>query len=322
MASAEQRQAERGSIVGVAAVDYLTMTTRNGAQYELVRQWMDRHRGDKETKAAKSFMFTLDTVEWGSYGEGMHEQEPIYIINVNGIDSDNLVGDLCANPAFIPTMWNCARCDIQLTVPAVRKYRLLEIGIMHHSQKWKFADPKATAKVRYWGSENGDSLYVGAPTSLLQIRIYDKFIVLNGDTKQYERFEGQLRDDYAQSMFLAIFKNRALYNRSVILNSIRYYHNRLPVEMQSELSQAAHLDKAVSVKPEPVTTDKQERAKVKWALRLKGSLLELAREPGPDGERVREMLLECLVRANTSDPYEAWHEWRLLSPDGEAVEPI
>lgn len=323
MSTAERRQAERGSIVLSPAVDYLTMTTRNTEQYTLVREWIVNRANGKKPKNAKSFMFAIENVDFASYGEGMHNNEPIYTVSINGADSDALMAYLVLNSTFNSDMWNYPRCDIQLTVPNVRTLRLIEIALLYEKgELGEFADLKATAKVRGWTSATGDSLYVGAPTSMLQIRIYDKLVVIDEQEHKYERFECQLRDDYANAIMARLFKNRSQYDRTVILQSLKYYHNRLPLLLQSHLSQAEHLSNAVAIRPEPVTTDTQERAKVRWALSLKRTLYDLAREDSHDGYRVRQMLVSVLVEAMDPDPYLAHDDWRLVNGDGYTLDPL
>lgn len=323
MARAEQRQAERGSIVMMAAVDWITLTTREGRQYELAKKWITDNAGTRIPKTAKSYQFDIENVDFASYGEGSQDGQPIFIVAVNGSDADNFMEYLIASDTFLSSEWHCTRIDIQLTVPSTRTKPLAEIAAMHNY--WKevpFNDVKAKARVRGWGSDTGGSMYIGAPTSMLQIRIYDKSVVLAGETLIYERMEAQLREEYAQSMFISICKNRMRYNRKAILSSLKYYHNRLPLEMQSLLSQSPHLDNVLSVQAERITTDKQERAKVKWALNLRNSLLELASEDTFDGYRIRAMLTEVLVLSLSEDKTTYVDDWQLRNSEGVLLDPL
>jgi hypothetical protein len=325
-----QRIAERGAIVEQAAIDYVTCSTYDGNQYAIVRDLIDTINVSRETptgKTARGYDTTL--FGWASYGEGTQKGnhlemggKPHFLINANGKEADILFKLMLAQPDIRRELWNFSRLDIQLTIPRARDIPLGILAIQLEDGQLGEFKGKGKPKPRGYTSDTGHTLYIGSASSQKQIRFYDKPLIKNRKRVDYERFEIQYRDDYANPLATRLFKQAPAYDRSILFQTLKYQYSLLPSALQTELSFRDSFINSISVPLQAEVTDKTEAAKLRWFKSLKATIRSLARDNGQTGMEVRAILLQALVEGSTQDELVNWMDYRLISPDHEIVDPL
>lgn len=325
-----QRIAERGALVYQGAIDYLSCSTYNGDQYALVVEMINSLNVSLDKiQAKKARGYDTSSLGWASYGEGTqkgnHNQlggVPHFVINANGQEADKLVNLMLKDPLFNPAEWNCSRVDIQLTVRNTRTRRLSHLGIEYLAGKLGEFQGKGRPSVRAIGSKTGDTLYIGSPKSDRMIRFYDKPLIHQRTKQDFERFEVQYRDSYANPLMLKLFRDRNRLDRELIMRTLKREYDKLPADLQTELSFRDAWNDVAGESMKPDTTDATEASKLRWLRSLRKSLIALASRPGQAGTEARGVLLEALVIGATNDPLAAHMDYRILSPDNEIFEPL
>jgi hypothetical protein len=330
MTKKQQRIAERGALIYQGAIDYLTCSTYNGDQYALVVNMIDSINVSRETiKARKAKGYDTSSLGWASYGEGTqkgnHNQLgglPHFVINANGQEADKLALLMLKEPLFNPEEWNWSRVDIQLTVKKNRAVRLTTLGQRLDDGLLGEFRGKGKPKPHWQGSSTGDTLYIGSPKSQRMIRFYDKPLVHQRTRQDFERFEVQYRDDYANPLMRKLFRDRNKLDRDLIMRTLKREYDKLPEALQMELSFYHAWENVSRETIQPDKTEATESSKLRWLKSLRKSLIALASAPGQAGVEARGVLLEALVLGTTSDPLAAHMDYRLLSPDSEIWEPL
>jgi hypothetical protein len=318
-----QRIAERGAIVGQGAIDYITCSTYNGDQYALVVEMIDQLNVSRETITPKTARgYQTSSFGWASYGEGQQAGQPHFLINANGKEADALVTQMLKNPLFNLEAWNCSRLDIQLTAPKNRAIRLAHLGISLIAGQLGDYKGRGKPQARTIGSKTGDTLYIGSPNSQKMIRFYDKPLIHKRQREDFERYEIQYRDDYSNPLLAKLFKDRNKMDRGLLMRTLKREYDKLPDGLRMELSfwQVWGLEEGEPLAPD--TTDKTESARLKWLKSLKRTLVAMASAQGPAGIEARSILLEAVVIGTTEEPLTGWMDYKLLSPEGEILDPL
>lgn len=316
----QQRKAERGSIVGRVACDFLTITTFHTEQYQLVRdalwpilaseKWQYGTMRGYETAYTKALIF----------GEGRQNGEPHYIISINGLEAARALDALTTLTGFKIDAWKATRLDVQLTERTERQVRLSMIAQSYGDGELGEFEGRGRPSVWAIAGSDGDTLYIGKGTSDKMLRIYEKPVLINGRREVLDRYEVQLRRGRANGLFRRLLKYRGRVDYTSATGFMRYEYERLPVGMQVTIAFAEYVDGTGAADVAPVQADPEPDAKVKWLLSCESTIQHLMSAPGYNGRRVREMVLRVLVLAVTGDKYAQTQLYRLLSPQGEVYQ--
>lgn len=330
MTRKQTRIAERGAIVNEPAIDYLTCSTFNGDQYLLVVGMIQELNTEKlESKPKRARGYETERIEWASWGEGQQiakgekeRREAHFLINVSGKEADAIIQKMIAEPLIERDQWNFSRIDVQLTLERKRDTELGELYLQLRQGELGEYQGRSKPKARVIASETGDTLYIGSPSSQKQIRFYDKPLIAGRKRVDYERFEIQYRDQYANPLATKLWRKAPKYDREIIRQTLRYQWGLLPEGLQGALSFANAFTDTEGEELERMTTDKTESAKLRWLRSLSKTLQEMCSQPGEPGIAAREVLLKALVIGVTGDNLTNWMDFTLVGTEANIYHPL
>jgi hypothetical protein len=284
---------------------------------------------EEQKKAMTVKGYERTRVEWGGIGEGTQKREgnnltgeAHWLVDINGKEADEFIRRAIEHGSFNRDLWNVSRIDLQITVPRSRHIEYAELPDLINGGELGEFQGRGKPKARAQASDTGHTLYIGSAKSSIMLRFYDKPLILGRKRINYDRYEIQLRDDYANPLVTRLFKQAPKYDRSVLMQFLKYRFSLLPDHLQTILSHKSSFTEAVSVNIPPTKTDKQESAKLKWLKSLKGSILALASKQGPEGIEARRVLLEALVVASTGDKLANWQDYVLVGTEANIIDPL
>lgn len=168
-------------VVNSIACDWLTVTTFN--QTEILRMKILSNQIGNALHPQSIMQYDGIKYERGFFGIGMQSGKENAMMTVEGWDADRVIREFDLSKCNLP------RVDVQLTIDKPKDYS--------YTKERSFLDEniKYNPEVRGWDSNRGGStIYIGAPTSDKQSRMYEK-----GDAFEFLRFEVQLRRTKAKA---------------------------------------------------------------------------------------------------------------------------
>ena len=117
-------------------------------------------------------------------GHGEQKGQRHGVVNISGNDADNYLLPLLEWGTFY-----CTRIDVQITIPQPENVHLDEV----------YARIKAHVKSSLIQSEENDTLYIGARTSEIFTRLYEKIL-----DKKYLRLEFEIKGKRARAAWRAL----------------------------------------------------------------------------------------------------------------------
>lgn len=306
-------------ITGEGAIDYVTLTTYSGVQDSLMAVYLEREYGPSDEKIVIGGNYVgIKYTEYVVLVMGYQKKQPHYMLVATGYNSDKIIRDCITEGKIDLTLWNCTRIDIQVTLKKkARRPRLLNLGANLETGKYGEVSNRRKVKVKVIGSDTGDTIYIGSPTSEKQKRIYDKHLTdVSGNNVHMERYEIQYRSRTAQSVLTRITNKGALELSRQIQRVIKGDMSTLPEPFQKKLSAYSWQPNLSTIvinreKPQDKASDT-----TKWVKSIRYALLRACSQNGDNGLACRKALLEALVCSISDDYLEDWTLWRLLSPYG------
>lgn len=317
MARNAVRKAERGTVVGDGAIDYVTLTTYSGDVYSGWRDIVEQMRGDRAVGGGMLYGYTMERIGDMQIGEGIQDKQPHFLVSIAGHEADEFMRLLITTATVDIDAINCSRLDVQLTVPKQREVRLSYLAQQYQEGQLGEFNGRGRPKVYAYAGNDGDTLYIGSTSSEKVIRFYDKPILLKGRRQVYERMEVQLRNKKALALLKRIIKAQPNYARATILQYIKTEFNRLPDGLQLSLSVNPYLEDIVGSELKAETTEPEEDRKLRWLKSCRKTFIEIASRQDATGQQARELFLEVLATGTVTGPLVAWMDYRLIGPDGD-----
>jgi hypothetical protein len=312
----------RPIIVGDGAIDYLSMTTFDPMQLEYIEDILNREWGiTQTTEVVNQYM----GAKWADYvfmGVKRRGTEIHTMVIATSYHSDKLLRHMMVDDRIKIDRWKCTRVDVQTTVKARKRDRRLGlIGVDLEKGKYGKISNRREIKVKNIMSSDGDTIYIGKPSSEKQRRIYDKFLTSEADNvEKFQRYEIQYRHNTAQGVLQKITSGGVLNVNVMIQRVIKGDLSILPSEFVSKLPIDKWQPKVIGVLTNRARRDTKNSNTTKWIRNIRYALLKACSQRGNDGLVCRETLFEAIIIAITESNIENWVNWRLISGEGEIVD--
>lgn len=312
------------AIIGVAAVDWVTLTTFNAYTHD---RWasalVDRKLG-KSTPAERGGYKGI-TLADGQIFMGLGRQGNLdhWMLVATGPQAQRTLLDLHQSSLLPREHVACTRIDIQITLlPRSGRPALIQLATDLNEGNlgpWK---GRGRPQVRGFTSETGDTLYIGSPTSDKQIRVYDKKVKPKGArTMKLERYEVQYRRKMAESVFRRVVKYADRLDDVYMEANIKATMQPYPDGLLAQLAAWDRLENRHGEGVRLPEVEKQEGAEARWIRSIARAIKRACCQQGADGASARAVLMEALAVSVTEDVYADGTAFKLLSPDGEVLAP-
>lgn len=312
----------RPIIVGDGAIDYLSMTTYDGMQLQYLENLLNKEWGiSTETHSVMHYIGG----KWADYlfaGSKRLGNELHTMVIATSYHSDKLLRHMVVDEKIDLERWSCTRVDIQTTLKARKRDRRLGlIGVDLEKGKYGKISNRREIKVKTIMSADGDTIYIGKPSSEKQRRIYDKYLTSESDTvEKFQRYEIQYRKNTAQGVIKKIISGGVLNINVMIQRIIKGDLTILPDEFVSKLPIDKWQPKIIGVLTNRARKENKTTNTTRWIRNNRYALLRACSQAGENGEICRETLMEAIVIAITGNNIENTGSWRFISGDGEIVD--
>lgn len=308
-------------ITGEGACDWITLTTYDYWQWDLLKT----HVENAFPKAiGNEFLDGYSGVKYADFlfmGAGKQQGKAHHILHASAYLADVVLRIFQNISTINKKVWSCTRIDIQVTLkPKARRTKLIKLGQYLKEGKYGPISNRRKINVRYQGSDTGDTIYIGSPTSEKMKRIYDKYLTdEDGNSKQYERYEIQYRKRTAQTVFGTILKDGIENISQNIQRIIKGDANLLPIDFQKKLSIYSFSPRIGTITINRAQKEAKESDTTRWVKSIRHALIRACRQSGDNGIYCREIMMRALAESITDNSLVDYRKWRLLDEYGTVI---
>jgi hypothetical protein len=308
-------------VLGDGAIDYLSITTYDQAQYDRLLGILSIEYSDSMEHHAVMSYEGRKYADYVFAGKGRQQSKNHYILIATAIHSDVLYRHLMTDKDINLDTWKVTRIDIQVTLPEKKRAtRLGTIGLNLQNGKYGEVSNRRKVAVKTIIGDTGDTIYIGSPKSEKQRRIYKKILTdIDDNVKDFQRYEIQYRSNTAQSVSNKLRKDSVLNLSTNIQKLVKGDVSLLPEKFTSKLSFHTWNPKMVGEVVNRTRKESKTTNQTKWIRSIRYALLKGCNQEGFNGLFCKQTLMEALVISITENNTEPTESWKLLSPWGEVV---
>lgn len=309
-------------VIGAGAVDYLSLTTWNGEQAEIVEKMLERiYNPSMETVSVGHGYIGARYQPDVTFSAKKTPQETHFMLTCSAYNSDKTLRHLILEKGFSIDLWKVTRIDIQITLHKRKNRRsLAKIGQDLKDGKFGEVHNRRKIEVSTQSSDTGDTIYIGSPKSEKRRRIYTKFLTDDQENViEFERYEIQYRHATAQSAMKKVLSGGVLEIANMIQRIVKGDCEILPEKFIRLLSVNKFEPNVTGIVLNRARKESKTSDITKWWRGLRYAMLRCFNQDGVNGLICRETAFEALVISVTQDNLEPWTGWKLLSPSGEIV---
>lgn len=315
----KKRPADRNTIKGRLAVDYLYLTTYEKSIADAWAESLGNLNGEAGKGAVwgiyAGYAWEEGSIKWG---EGRQKGERHFCVIASSHWADRLAREIWDCESYNAKTCNVARLDVQITLPKrPPPCRWSQLAADYHDGLCGEFKGRSRPQVEARHSWDGETLYVGAASSDQRYRVYDKPVRVGSRREIWERTELQLRNKRAKALWGKMVASRSEFDRGAAAAVVRGHLDKWPPGFQARLASWEFLAKTEAAPLVIEKVEQEEGARLKWLKSLRRAMLDLCMEAGKPGEEARALLACTIVRALLLDDGADFRGWAMLSPDGE-----
>lgn len=301
-------------ILGIPAVDYLTLTTYEISKFRDGREMIIEKNQDKEPRETKKMQYKGNT--WGASfaGEGEQRGRPHYMIQVSGGEAQ------LALPGLSPLDLNPTRVDVQFTLDESETEKVahelsreskwrdtdtIQTFLNHAYKRWQWSKGRKK-KTNVRTQDGSDTLYIGGrEKARLFARLYMKELPGRGFGIRYEL---ELKQDASRQFMKRVMAGEPVRDlcASVLLDEIGKYPSRCPMKKALETA----INRAMSQRLDGLTYPTVSTDSTKTLAWLQESVSPAVNRVLNDHD-VREDVIHWILSMNlladmTPEGYKSW----------------